>query len=217
MLPGLPRLPRLTSRTALIAAGGAAVGFGLLTLLVANRSGAAGSSQASITSSQYGLTVLGRARGDLGITASGDPSRVAQMLANFGLVGSYDWCAAALGTWVREAAAQLGVDPPISGSASVLTTVDEFETTPAGGWIPAANLSMPMIVPGTVVAWSRGGAGSGLGHIGVVSRLTGGTGFTSVEGNAQGGAVVENTHDLADSPTLLGLGYFTDALLRRIA
>lgn len=163
------------------------------------------------------MDVLKRARADLGITAANHPARVAQMLANFGIYTSEDWCAAATGTWIREAAATNGVKPPIAGSASALTTMTQLQTgSPKVGWIDTTNLHLANISPGMIAVWQRGGSGSTLGHIGVVSRNFGGGRFSSIEGNAQGGAVVENTHNIADTGgllQLLGMGYFNDRAL----
>lgn len=149
----------------------------------------------------FGLDVLARAQGDLGVTAAGDPARVTQMLANYGIHSPTDWCAAALGTWILEAAHADGIKPPIAGSAGALATMVQFQAV--GTWLGAGALPSVGMVP----VWSRGDTGSGLGHIGIVSAVLGGGAFRAISGNDVGAAVLETTHP-AGASTLLGFGYF---------
>lgn len=164
-------------------------------------------------SSSFGNKVVAGARHDLG-TVEGS-SRVSQMLANFGIHFQVNWCAVAVGTWVKDAAARAGVAMPIAGSASAKSTMVEFQDTsnPRVGWVYANALqSNPSLVaPGMVVIWQRGPTASWLGHIGVVTANLGNGKFRSIEGNAGSGAgaVVESTHDLSAS-SLLGMGFFRD-------
>lgn len=172
--------------------------------------------------SRFGDATLAQAQADLGVTQSGDPARVLQMLSTYGISSMANWCAAAVGTWIQQAAAAADVAPPVPGSAGAKNTMEQFQDAshPAVGWIDAAELDQRpgLVQPGMVVVWQRGPAGSWMGHIGIVSENLGGGSFKSVEGNAgpTGGAVVESTHDLS-SPALLGMGYFKDGGLRPAA
>ncbi len=163
----------------------------------------------------FASAVLERAQSDVGIveTSPNDSARIRRMLENVGVTIPANWCAAAVATWIHEAAASLGVPPPIAGSASVLATVQQFQDAKNDrvSWIDVAALraNPALVLPGMVVAWSRGGASSGLGHIGIVER--GGSSFATIEGNAGANAdrVVRSVHDLT-SDSLLGMGRFDD-------
>lgn len=208
------------ARKIALGAGGALAAIGALGVL-ATRSGAASSSSTgSATSSRFAGAVLLRARADLGVleTSANSGARVDAMLRNVGVNFPANWCAAAVATWVKEAAQSFGVASPIAGSASVLVTVSQFQDAKNTrvGWLDAAELraNPSLIVPGLVVAWSRGVPGSGLGHIGIVeSGASGGT-FGHIDGNAGAGAdrVAQGRAELA-SGALLGMGFFHDAAI----
>jgi hypothetical protein len=193
-------------RTAALALGGLVLGGFALSRLLSS-------------GSRFGDVALSQARSDLGVTQSGDPSRVLQMLSTYGINSMANWCAAAVGTWIKQAAAVDSVAPPIPGSAGAKNTMEQFQDpgNSAVGWIDVADLTPGQIQPGMVVVWQRGPAGSWMGHIGIVSDNLGGGSFKSVEGNGgpTGGAVVESTHDLS-STALLGMGYFKDGGLHAL-
>jgi len=170
----------------------------------------------------FGSVALAQAKEDLGVTQSGDPSRVLQMLQTYGITSMANWCAAAVGTWIHQAAAAKSVAPPIAGSAGAKNTMEQLQdpSNPEVGWLDVAQIRAANgsnIEPGMVVIWQRGPAGSWMGHIGIVSANLGGGNFKSVEGNAgaTGGAVVESTHAIS-STALLGMGYFQDGHLQKV-
>lgn len=190
-------LPAMKPWEIALAVAGGVAGVWLLADFVRGRSQGA-----------FGRELVKQAALDLGITETTDPERVGQILSTYGLPSSSDWCAAAVGTWVRQAAGALGVAPPIAGSPGAKATMAQFQAL--GQWLtPAQIASDPTLVsPGMVPVWQRGAPGSWTGHIGVVSSAAG-TSFTSIEGNAGpvGGAVVESLHDVG-SAALLGMGFF---------
>ena len=200
----LPRPKRPTHTEWLLGGGGAAAALALV--LLASRAG-----PHNLLPSKFGLAVLAAAKKQVGLSEDNGDAAVNAMLAAVGAPAESDWCAAAVASWVRQAASALGVAPPIAGSASVMTTVAQLRASPKAFWYSADALqaSPGLVSAGMVVAWSRGGASSGLGHMGVVSSTQGGGRFTSVEGNAQGQAVVQNSHDLS-APSLLGMAQFLD-------
>ncbi len=164
--------------------------------------------------SAFGAAVLARAQSDLGVSQTGDPGRVLQMVGNYGYSQIVDWCAAAVGTWILEAASTTGTTPPIPGSASALQTAAQFQdpNNARVGWYSAATLAgnPGLMRPGMVAFWTRGAAGSGEGHTGVVATADGSGNWTSIEGNAgtTGGVVTTENHNLS-STAFLGMGYFT--------
>lgn len=153
----------------------------------------------------FAEALVAAARRDLGVTS--DSQRVKQMLANYGIATRANWCAVAVGTWIHEAANAIGIAPPIPGSPLALETMRQFQRSNL--WVPSP-LAPLGVKPGMVTVWQRGPEGSGLGHIGVVAT-TNTLGFTSIEGNAEGGVCRENSH-FYDSTSLLGAGYFNTAL-----
>ncbi len=152
-----------------------------------------------------GLVLLAQAKGDLGTSEASTPARVAAMLAPFGAPPTADWCAAAVSTWLRQAAAALGRPDPVAGSAGAQALMRQFQG--AGLWRSASELSADpgRVRIGMVPVWRRGPVGSWQGHTGVVASVQG-SAFTSVEGNAQGQAVHVNAHNLADA-SLFGMGH----------
>jgi hypothetical protein len=141
-------------------------------------------------------------------------SRVTQMLANYGIHQPVNWCAVAVGSWIRDAANALGVPMPIPGSASAKSTMLQFQNAnnPAVAWVPAdlARQQPSYVQPGTVVIWQRGDAGSWLGHIGVVTSSASNGGFSTIEGNDAGtGDRVARGQRRLDAGSLLGFGVFT--------
>lgn len=243
----LPKLPKLTKKQSLLLGGTVvALGAGTAIYILSRKSTPALSSpnpnpnpNPSDSQSVFGAAVLADARADLGVSETNNSARVMQYLANYGFTTPVNWCAAAVGTWIREAAksisasSNLNIKAPIPGSASARSTGDQFNdaTNPKVGWWSASELqSNPnLVMPGMVVVWSRGAASSHLGHIGIVSSVnpsfSNGTtrsgnptdsnyDFKSVEGNSgpTGGVVGEWPHSV-DSVSLVGMGYFDDAAI----
>jgi len=165
----------------------------------------------------FNRSVLARAESDLGVieTSPNSGPRVDEMLRSVGINVPANWCAAAVSTWVREAARELGVGVPIAGSASVLSIVQEMRdpNNPKVGWIETTDLRAhpERVRPGMIVAWTRGLPGSGLGHIGIVESSDSRGAFVHIDGNAGANAdrVAKGTSDLS-SASLIGMGFFRD-------
>jgi hypothetical protein len=161
----------------------------------------------------FGGRVLDKAKRDLGVSQTGNPGRVLQMVGNYGYSSIVEWCAAAVGTWIREAAVDAGITPPVAGSASALNTASQFQdaSNPRVGWYSASQLvaNPSLISPGMIAFWHRGDPSSYEGHTGVVATADGVGGWTSIEGNAgpTGGVVATESHDLS-SPNFIGMGFF---------
>ncbi|WP_437310022.1 peptidoglycan-binding domain-containing protein [Sorangium sp. So ce388] len=155
--------------------------------------------------------LLARAQADLeaGIveTAPNDGSRIRAMLDAVGVGWPDNWCAAAATDWIRGAAADLQVEPPVRGSAGALALMAQFEQ--AERFIPAAELREhpELLEPGMIGFETRGSPGSGKGHTYAVETRATGTKFTSIDGNGgpQGDRVARTPRDLRD-PRFLGVG-----------
>lgn len=180
--------------------------LGLAVLAVA----ALGAYLAPKVGTPLGAATLARARMDVGKTESNARARVLGMLGRYGIGEIDNWCAAAVGTWMHEAADRLGEKAPIAGSAGALATGAQLAAAKA--WIDASAMRAHpgLLAPGMIVVWRRGPPQDGRGHVGVVSSRARRGRFTSVEGNAgpTGGAVVEGTHDLS-SDNLVGFGWLS--------
>lgn len=113
---------------------------------------------------------------------------LAPYFAEFGQSMPQNWCAMAVGTWIRRAAAARDVARPIEGSMGAKATMAQLQR--AGAWQSAAALrARPgQLVPGMVVVWDRSDPArpetSWWGHIGIVAEVEASGAFRSVEGNA---------------------------------
>lgn len=155
--------------------------------------------------------LLARARADLGQQeeprGSNDGPFVRGCFEGTGAQPPNNWCAAAVRRWLVQAAASLGVTPPIPGSTGAKATMCQLQQ--AKRWLSAAELRRdPSLVrPGMIVVWHRGDPSQWYGHIGVVDHAEGDT-FATVEGNSGPtfDAVAEMRRSLGDSK-LLGMGW----------
>lgn len=154
---------------------------------------------------------LARARADLatGVRESapnwGD--RISKMLATVGVTEPANWCAAAVTTWLREAARGLVVEPPIRGSAGAKALMAQLQQ--AGRWVSAEELrrNPGLLQPGMIAVWHRGAPGAWTGHTAVVASAAVAVRFASIDGNggSAGDRVAETPRDLRD-PLFLGAG-----------
>lgn len=147
--------------------------------------------------------LVAHARADLGVHEEGGHNRgrrVEEYLREVGVEAGSDWCAAALTTWLRAAAAETKIAAPVTGTAGAKAFIPQFQAV--GRWIPKADLP-GRVRPGTVLVWDRGGW---KGHVGVVAEVQG-EWVTTIEGNAgpTSDAVVEQRRSLSE-PRLLGGG-----------
>jgi hypothetical protein len=154
---------------------------------------------------------LARARRDLAAgvreTAPNDGPRIREMLAAVGVADPANWCAAAVTTWLLDAAWELGVEPPIRGSAGAKALMAQFQR--AGRWVSADELRRDpsLLQPGMVAVWHRGAPGAWTGHVAVVASATIGTRFVSIDGNGgpAGDRVADTRRELNDR-LFLGVG-----------
>jgi hypothetical protein len=154
---------------------------------------------------------LARARADLAAgvreTAPNWGDRIRVMLAAVGVGEPANWCAAAVTTWLREAARELGVDPPIRGSAGAKALMTQLQQ--AGRWVSADELRRDpsLLKPGMVAVWHRGAPGAWTGHTAAVASAAVAMRFASLDGNGgpAGDRVTETPRDLRD-PLFLGAG-----------
>src|SRR5690348_16627604 len=63
------------------------------------------------------------------------------------------WCAAFVSYALRQAGKELGVAPPIAGSALAKALKTQFQA--AGRWVTAAQLRSRRAPPGSVAVWDR--------------------------------------------------------------
>lgn len=186
-----------------------AIIMGLLAVTLRARSAAAGG--------VFADALLRAARRDLdrGIRediGKNDGERIRQYFAGSGITPPANWCAAAVTTWIREAALEAGVaPPPIAGSMQAKKIRDQIEE--AGQWFDAdAVRADPSIVrPGMIAVWDRSQPGkpetSWFGHVGVIVGPSGGGTFPTIEGNSgQMGDRVAAVDRRLDDPKLLGVG-----------
>jgi hypothetical protein len=156
-------------------------------------------------SSSFGLSVLSNAQKDLseGVyedLGRNDGKRIREYFKYFNSPAKQEWCAAAVSAWMIEAGGG-----PVQGSLGAREIGRQFES--AGKWIPKNKIKPEDLALGNIAVWSRGEAGSGKGHIGVISSSDDYGNFSSIEGNSgpQGDRVYENRHSMNDS-NLLGIG-----------
>lgn len=185
-----------------VAAAAVAI-IGAVAAYLATRSGGA-----KPLAGELGHATLTRAMQDIDIREQGknDGPRVRQYLRQVGLGPGHPWCAAAVATWLHEAADVLGRPPPIEGSASSLTTREQLKT--AGLWRPIATVRHSHVEPGSIIIWRRPKQGAWRGHIGLVRSWDAGGGtVTHISGNTgvAGDRVAVATTTL-DDPNLLGIG-----------
>jgi peptidoglycan hydrolase-like protein with peptidoglycan-binding domain len=154
--------------------------------------------------------LLEQARTDLGVREEtpNDGRRIRQYFAGTGVTPPAHWCAAAMRFWLRTAAHELRVEPPIKGSVGAKVWMQQLEK--AGRWIHAVDLRREphRLRPGMIVVWHRGAPNAATGHIGVVATVTGAWKFTTIEGNSgdRSNEVAERSHNLSDG-NLLGAGH----------
>lgn len=155
-----------------------------------------------------GLAVLRFAQADLAAdvreTSRNDGPRIREYAARFGLVPPINWCSSALGTWLQDAAKELGIKPPIAGSAGARATMGQFMA--AGLWVPWQELTPDDLEPGNVPIWWRVRRDSWQGHIGIIERVDGIV-MQTIEGNSglRGDRVARMVRS-ADDVQLLGVG-----------
>lgn len=170
-----------------------------LALLARSSSGASGSA--------LGARVVDVARRSLGEREI-QPNRSPIIDAWVQAVGARpgaQWCAAFVSHVLRTAAAELGVSPPVVGSARAKGLMAQFQA--ADAWWTAAEVRARVLPPGAVLVWDRSEpAGTGPeGHTGI-AELDGGDGkVTAIEGNTPWEDVRRRVR-AKDDPRLLGAG-----------
>lgn len=160
----------------------------------------------------FASALTAAARRDLNVIETGPNTgpRVNVMLSNVGAPPGSEWCAAAVSTWLFDAARAQGVARPVAGSAQAKAVLRQFQDGANSHvrFLDVATLrTRGGLAPGMVVFWTRGPSQGPYGHIGVVSKVGAGGAFWSVEGNAGPNAdrVVESPHNVA-SDSFLGAG-----------
>ena len=155
----------------------------------------------------FGAAVLAEALKDqeAGIGEAPDTNNAGPLLApyfdTFGQAMPANWCAMAVGTWIRRAAAALHVAPPILGSMGAKATMAQLQR--AGLWLTAGALraGRAQLTPGMVAVWDRSDPArpetSWWGHIGIAREADPSGAFRSVEGNAlpQVSTIARSIHD----------------------
>lgn len=146
--------------------------------------------------------MLARAQADLAVPVVEYSPRVVAMLAAVGLTAPHDWNAAAVSTWIREAAAAAGQHSPIAGAATGAGLVAQLIA--AKRWIARAHVTAAHVVPGMMAA--RGAPGAVL--VGVVSAIDVAHGrLTTIHGDAgEGHDRVAVRYVLLSDPLFLGCG-----------
>lgn len=133
--------------------------------------------------------VVELAQRELGVRENGGGNRGAD-IARFGQAAGVGeglpWCA----SFISYVYARAGVEG-IGGTASALAFESQFQR--AGAYHSFRD-SRREPQPGDVVVFSRGGPGSGQGHVGIVERVENGR-VTLIEGNS-GDAVRRNTYSI---------------------
>lgn len=155
-----------------------------------------------VEASRLAEALVEAARADLGVHEEGGHNlgpRIAEYLRTVGLRPPNDWCAAAVTTWLRRAAAQAGAPPPVRGSAVAKAFIAQFKE--AHRWVPASKLP-ESVQPGMILVWDRGGW---QGHVGVVEEVHGDN-LITIEPNAgpQSDAVVRVPRKLSEAKLLGG-------------
>ena len=150
-------------------------------------------------SSNFGLRMLEEARRTIGCGETEGNNRGPFIEMLFGKENaSGAWCAAAVSYWARKAAEAFGVDMPFKQSFGAKRLYKN---------VIDSNKRVAEPRPGDVVCWHRSSnPGSWMGHIGIVSDYSPGSGiFTTIEGNKgrYPAKVREFQHDI-DEPMLMG-------------
>jgi len=163
----------------------------------------------------FAESVLEGATADLDVRETGYNTgpRVDQMLRNLGLSPGQPWCAAAVTTWIREAAERTGMEAPIAGSALAQEVGRQLQQ--AGRWFDVGELgdARETLRPGMVVVWYRGPREEGKGHIGLVERVIDEQRFETIEGNSGDlGDGVWRRQRETTNPLLLGAGWLDDGI-----
>lgn len=132
--------------------------------------------------------------------------RIRAMLGLVGCVPPANWCAAAVSTWIAEAAAELGVEAPCC-SAGARALGAQLRTL--GRWVDRVDVRPEHLIPGSVLVWARGDLhdpAEWRGHTGLLEGADGQE-LHTVEGNSgpAGDRVARMVRRL-DDPALLGLG-----------
>jgi hypothetical protein len=159
------------------------------------------------SASALALALVKATRKDLGVHEEGGGNcgpRVNEYLHNVGLNPGNEWCAAAVTTWLREAAQKLGVEPTVPGGAAAKAFISQFQNV--NRWIPRAKLA-DRAAPGMIVVFDRtADPNDWRGHIGVVESVDS-NGLHTIEGNSgpRCDAVVRKTHRF-DESRLRGAG-----------
>ncbi|WP_437591511.1 peptidoglycan-binding domain-containing protein [Sorangium sp. So ce1000] len=154
---------------------------------------------------------LACARADLAAgvreTAPNYSERIQKMLDAVGVTWPDEWCAAAVTFWLRAAAQELHVEPPVRGSAGALALKAQFER--AERFVSAEELrrNPALLQPGMVGFETRGDPGSGKGHTYAIASAATAMRFTSIDANggSLGDRVAETQRDLRH-PRFLGAG-----------
>lgn len=167
-----------------------------------------------------GDAIVRAARADLNVreVTKNDGPRIREYFAESGINPPANWCAASTTTWVREAAAALGLAPPIAGSMQAKKIGDQLRELSASGaagarWFTAEDIRRDpsLLLPGDAVIWDRSDPAkpetSWYGHVGVVASPASARSFTTIEGNSGqlGDRVAEMTRSV-DDPRLIGAG-----------
>lgn len=165
----------------------------------------------------FGARVLGVALDDLheGTYIETSPNHGDAVEARFfrpnDLAPGQPWCAAAVRTWVTDAAAALGVKPPVLGPVLARGWIPAFQAV--GGW-KDGPLTPDDVEPGDVLIWKhaltgRDPAYAMRGHIALFERMMAGGLARSLDGNSGvlGDRIAEMPRRL-DDPLLLGRGRF---------
>lgn len=168
----------------------------------------------------FGLAVLEEAQSDLKAGVWEDLGRNdgTWLRQVYGSAPGANWCASAATSWVRRAAAALGIPSPVPGSAGARALMEQVKAAAGDAcaqFIPGPAVRLADLHPGMLVFWDRSVAGrpdtSWWGHVGVVADV-GLDGFAAIEGNsgADGRRVARMQRRLPDR--LLGVGRLTPRL-----
>lgn len=164
------------------------------------------------TDATYGDAVMAAAMRDIDVKEDigrNDGHRIREYLKPFGLGPPQNWCAVAVATWLKEAAAT-GFVLPIPGSPGAQATMAQLMK--AGLWIPRAKIKPEHIKHGNVIVWRRPGPESWTGHIGIIIGYRDGN-IETIEGNSgpMADRVFMNRNRSATDPLLLGIGQWEAA------
>lgn len=175
--------------------------------------------------SGYGAAVLVEALADLRLSVREQPSgsnagpTVEAMLRAVGVAPPANWCAAGATAWLRRAAAALGIECPVAGSAGAQALGMQARRAPGALWLSATYLVTRLIRgpldvrPGSLIVWRRGPPGSWMGHVGIVERVGGRTIHTIEANSGPLGDRVARMVRSVDDPQLLGIADLDEARL----